>query len=346
MRAGLWARASILQRVNRTPKCLRSVKRASLPHGADVFVTLEPCAHFGRTPPCVDTLVRAGVSRVVIGMPDPSSEAGGGAQRLRDAGIEVEWAQDSEPFRALNRGWLKRLETGSPLVVVKVALSLDAHPSLQEGKRAAITGASGAEVTRLLRARADAVLVGAATVSADDPALTVRDAPGSLAERQPLRVVLVRGSVPPEASRVFSDGQAPTLVILDRAASDSTVARVHSIEGVESTTGVPGLVGALQALGSRGVNEVLVEPGPRLLTALWEAAAIDVLVTVVAGGMAGEASPALYRGGADTTGETLLHRMAPTQAGIVGDVAVTEWRPTQGSADRVVRREEQRCSRD
>ena len=87
-------------------------------------------------------------------------------------------------------------------------------------------------------------------------------------------------------------------------------------------------MGALEVLGSRGVNEVLVEPGPRLLTALWEAAAIDVLVTVVAGGMAGEASPALYRGVADATGETLLHRMVPTQAGIVGDVAVTVWRPS------------------
>ena len=131
-------------------------------------------------------------------------------------------------FARSTEGWLKRVETGSPLVVVKVALSLDGHPSLHAGKRAAITGASGAEVTRLLRARADAVLVGAATVSADDPALTVRDASGALAERQPLRVVLVRGSVPPETSRVFSDGLAPTLVILDSDAPDSSVARVRS----------------------------------------------------------------------------------------------------------------------
>jgi riboflavin biosynthesis pyrimidine reductase len=93
-------------------------------------------------------------------------------------------------------------------------------------------------------------------------------------------------------------------------------------------------VGALEVLGSRGVNEVLFEPGPRLLTALWEAAAIDMLVTVTAGGMAGEASPVLYEGAADTAGETLLHRMVPAQAGIVGDVAVTVWRPVSDHTDR------------
>ncbi len=133
---------------------------------------------------------------------------------------------------------------------------------------------------------------------------------------------------------MFADGLAPTLAILDGDAPDSSVAGMHSIEGVESENGAHGLAGALEILGRRGVNEVLVEPGPRLFTALWEAAAIDILVTVAAGGMAGESGPPLYRGVADTTGETLLHRMVPTQAGIVGDVAVTVWRPLSARPDR------------
>jgi diaminohydroxyphosphoribosylaminopyrimidine deaminase/5-amino-6-(5-phosphoribosylamino)uracil reductase len=272
--------------------------------GATAYVTLEPCAHHGKTPPCAEALIEAGISRVVIGMADPNAEASGGAARLREAGIEVEFAADPKPFAGLNEGWLKHLATGMPLVRAKIALSLDGHSTLDSGRPASITGASGAVVTRMLRAASDAVAVGSATVSTDDPALTVRDADGMLATRQPLRVVFFRDAVPPPTARVLNDEAAETL-LLDTS---------------------EGLSAALASLGKRGVCELLVEPGPRLLAALHVEGLIDELVVVTAGGMAGCDSPHSFSGPADRRDATLLHRMRPVEAGIVGDVSVTVWR--------------------
>ncbi len=298
--------------------------------GAHAYVTLEPCRHHGRTPPCTDALIAAGVERVTIGMADPTAEAGGGAQQLRDAGIEVAFADDPAPFAALNEGWLKRLATGLPLVTVKSALSLDARVGFASGERAAITGASGARVTRTLRAQADAALVSAATVIADDPALTVRDADGTRAEHQPLRVVLVRDTLPHADARVFTDGAAPTLVL---APEHADLGSLPTRTLTARYTAADGLTGALSALGAHGVNELLVEPGPRLLSALWSEGLVDVLVTVSAGGMAGPDAPALYLGSPDRTGEALDHPYAPAEVGIVGDVSVTVWRLATDGVD-------------
>jgi len=301
--------------------------------GADVYVTLEPCSHHGRTPPCTEALIAAGVSRVVVGMRDPNTEAAGGAGRLAEAGIEVSFAADPAPFAALNAGWLKRLATGCPMVVVKTALSLDGHGAFSAGRRAAITGASGADVTATLRRRADAVLVGAATVIADDPALTVRTSDGIAEEHQPLRVVLVGQHVPAIDSKVFSDSAAPTLVLAGDRAPDELLSSLLDVVEVQRFSAGEGLVAAFRALGERGIGEVLVEPGPRLLSALWEQRMIDTLVTVVAGGMAGAGSPPPYRGAGDIEGSALRHLMAPVEAGIVGDVAVTVWSPSPGTQD-------------
>jgi diaminohydroxyphosphoribosylaminopyrimidine deaminase/5-amino-6-(5-phosphoribosylamino)uracil reductase len=290
-----------------------------------VYVTLEPCTHVGKTPPCADALIAAGVRRVVIGMRDPNPESGGGAERLRNAGIIVEFAHDAAPFQELNAGWLRRIRAGRPLVTAKVALSLDAHGAFASGKRASITGASGALVTQRLRAASDAVLVSAATVIADDPALTVRNADGTLAERQPLRVVLVRDHVPQPDARVFTDEAAPTLVLAvgaDAAVCDIVPASID----VHQCSGSP-LADALAVLAERGVGELLIEPGPRLLTAMWAEGLIDRLVTVVAGGMAGAEAPPLFLGEADRHGDALVSRATPVEAGIVGDVSVTVWEP-------------------
>lgn len=301
--------------------------------GADVYVTLEPCLHHGRTPPCTDALVEAGVRRVVIGMADPTAEAGGGAGQLREAGIAVKFAADPSPFAELNEGWIKRLATGLPFVTAKVGLSLDGRPALMPGQRAAITGLSGAEVSRRLRARADAVLVGAATVIADDPQLTIRDSAGTPVEHQPQRVVLVRSHVPHEDAKLFTDGQAPTVVLASDATSDVSVARVREHALIERYPEAEGLAGALAALGDRGVNELLIEPGPRLFSALLNAGLIDQLVTVVAGGVAGDMAPEVYRGVATAEEDRLLHPFAPVEAGIVGDVSVTVWRPASDATE-------------
>lgn len=294
--------------------------------GADVYVTLEPCSHTGRTPPCSDALIQAGVARVNIGMRDPNPEAAGGAQRLAEAGIEVIFAENPAPFEELNAGWLCRMRSGLPLVTVKLGLSVDAHGAFSRGQRAAITGPSGAEVTRRLRAVSDAVLVSAATVTADDPALTVRSADGTLAERQPLRVVLVRDNPPSPDARVFTDEAAPTLVLAvgDKpGVSDAVPASIDRHE----RRGSP-LAEALAALGEKGVGELLIEAGPRLFSALWAEGLIDRLVTVVAGGMAGPGAPPAYVGESDRAGDALLRRFAPVEAGIVGDVSVTVWEPS------------------
>ncbi len=295
--------------------------------GADVYVTLEPCSHHGKTPPCTDALIAAGVSRVVIGMRDPNPEAARGAERLAAAGIDVEFARDPQPFAELNEGWLKRIATGLPLVTAKVALTLDGRPSFVEGERAAITGASGAEVTRRLRRRADAVVVGAATAIADDPALTVRDADGTLARHQPLRVVLVRDRVPDASSAIFCDDAASTLVLAAEDADEASLGRLPVGVLIERFDAAEGLRGALRHLGHRGLSEVLFEPGPLLLTSLWSEGLLDHLVTVTGGGMAGPTAPSLFLGKPDRTDSTLTHVATPVEAGIVGDVAVTVWRP-------------------
>jgi diaminohydroxyphosphoribosylaminopyrimidine deaminase/5-amino-6-(5-phosphoribosylamino)uracil reductase len=259
-------------------------------------------------------------------MPDPTPEAGGGAKVLVDAGVEVAYAPDPTPFVALNEGWLRRSATGIPLVTAKIALSLDAHPAFVMGQRASISGPAGREITNRLRQRADAVLVGAATVIADDPSLTVRDAAGVFADHQPVRVVLVRSSVPDWTARVFADGAAQTLLLVPESMSASVLGAVPSAVVVHYYSEGGGLLGALRTLGSLGINEVLVEPGPHLMTSLWHDGLIDVLVTVTAGGMAGPDAPPMYRGPTDREDHALRRTFEPREAGIVGDVVVTEWR--------------------
>ncbi len=293
--------------------------------GADLYVTLEPCAHHGRTPPCTEAIISAGVARVFAGMRDPNALAGGGAEELRAAGITVSFAPDPRPFAELNAGWLKRLATGMPRVTVKVALSLDGRVAFERGRRASITGQSGAVVTRRVRGVSDAILVGAATVDADDPALTVRDARDEARDTQPLRVVLARTRLPRSGARVLSDGAAPTLVL----ASSELAANAPGHWDVAEYRAEDGLAGAFRVLGSRGVSEVLVEPGPRLFASLVSGGLIDALVTVTAGGVAGDDAVPLYRGKPVRAGTALSHLFEPVETGIVGDVVATVWEPSE-----------------
>jgi diaminohydroxyphosphoribosylaminopyrimidine deaminase/5-amino-6-(5-phosphoribosylamino)uracil reductase len=292
---------------------------------SDVYVTLEPCSHHGKTPPCTDALIAAGVSRVFVGMRDPNPLAGGGSEALDTHGIEVVFASDPGPFIELNAGWLKRMATGLPLLTVKLGTSMDGHTSLRSGRRATITGPSGAIVTQRLRSTADAVLVGAATVTADDPALTVRDAQGAPAPTQPLRVVLVREHVPPTSARVFTDGKARTLVVASEATPESFFRALPPSVEVARFSADQGLVGALRLLGDRGIADVLIESGPQLFTALWRESLIDELVAVTAGGMAGMNAPPLFVDDGSGSADALVREMVPVNAGIVGDVSVIVW---------------------
>lgn len=295
--------------------------------GSHVYVTLEPCNHFGTTPPCVDRLRAEGVAAVTIGMRDPSAEAGGGAETLERAGIAVTWAESPAPFEALNEGWLTRSRLGRPFVRVKVALTLDGRPALAARRRSRITGAGGRAITMRLRSEATAVAVGAATLGVDDPRLNVRDDSDAIASRSPRRYVLSRTSVPSSGACVFIDGQGCTFVT-------SSAVRAADLEALEDAGGrvlryeyAEGLHGALAAVGADGVNDVLIEAGPALLSALWRERLIDELVVVTAGGMSGNGAPALFLGQPDAEGEDLAPVFYPVEAGIVENDAVTVWRP-------------------
>ncbi len=299
--------------------------------GATMYVTLEPCNHVGRTPPCTPRIIEAGVESVVIGMRDPNPDVvGGGAEALERAGVRVSFVHDETPFRALNEGWLTRMHTGRPFITAKVALTIDGRPALAMGRRSHITGQGGREITMRLRSRSTAVAVGAATLAIDDPALTVRDAYGRLASHQPVRVVLSRTSVPSPEARIFTDEAAPVMLVVSDRVRDSQLERLTAA-GVQVLRYpyASGIEGALRALAGAGIDDVLVECGPSLLSALYPSGCLDQLVVVTAGGMAGTTAPPVFLGTGDIEGFDLRPRMAAVEAGVAGGDAATVWRPIE-----------------
>jgi len=294
--------------------------------GATAYVTLEPCAHTGRTGPCTDALIAAGVARVVIGMADPWHVAAGGAELLARAGVEVAFAPDPAPFEELNIEWLHHLRTGCPFVRAKIALTLDARPTLARGMRSALTGERARAFTMRLRSEADAVMVGTGTVAVDDPSLTVRDGDGRASARQPRRIVLTRTEQPSAEARMFNDGLGAVTVLLPDALDPDPSLLSKAAEFV-AYDAAGGLVAALDALGESGVTSLLVEAGPRLFSALQASGLIDELVLLHAGGLAGEQAPALFVGEPQDDPATLDRTLRAVEAGIVGSDAVTVWRP-------------------
>ncbi|HEX7114522.1 MAG TPA: bifunctional diaminohydroxyphosphoribosylaminopyrimidine deaminase/5-amino-6-(5-phosphoribosylamino)uracil reductase RibD [Steroidobacter sp.] len=257
-----------------------------LARGATAYVTLEPHCFQGRTPPCTDALIRAGIKRVVCATLDPNPQVHGkGVEQLRAHGIEVEVGLLEEQARELNLGFEKRMRTGNPRVIVKIASSLDGRIALANGESKWITGEVARADVQKLRAESSAVLTGIGTVLADDPQLNVRDPGIELLGRQPLRVVLDSKLRTPATARLFrSDGQ--TLVITDPARLSH--ARELESAGAE-VTGIPldgtgrvdpGLV--LAELGRRQCNDVLVEAGPTLAGRLLELGLVDELIVYVA----------------------------------------------------------------
>lgn len=254
--------------------------------GATAYVTLEPCNHHGRTPPCVDALIRARVARVVHAGEDPNPlVAGQGAARLRAAGIEVVAGPLRAAARELNRGFLSRLERGRPWVTVKMGMSLDGRTALANGRSQWITSAAARADVQRLRARSCAVLTGIGTVLADDPSLTVRDPRYDLGGRPPARVVLDSTLALPPTARLFAD-PAPILVFTAsvdgarRAALGAAGARLLDVP--TAAAGGVELGAVLARLAERQVNEVLVESGARLAGALMRAGFVDELVCYVA----------------------------------------------------------------
>lgn len=261
--------------------------------GACCYVSLEPCAHTGRTGPCAEALIDAGVARVVAAMEDPNPRvAGVGLERLRAAGVRVQCGLLEDEARQLNPGFLRRMATGRPLVRVKLAMSLDGRTAMASGESRWITGDAAREDVQRLRARSSAIVTGVGTVLADEPALTVRPAQWRLAEygampvRQPLRVVVDTGlRTPPQATVISSDGHC--LVAATGEADDARAAALHAA-GAETVRlaaderGGVALDALLDELGHRECNEVLVEAGPTLAGAVVRAGLADELVVYMA----------------------------------------------------------------
>lgn len=279
--------------------------------GATAYVTLEPCSHHGRTPPCADALVAAGVDRVVAAMQDPNPQvAGRGLLRLANAGIEVLSGVLEAEARALNVGFIKRMESGLPFVRVKSAMSLDGRTAMASGESQWITGpAARAEVQRL-RAQSSVVLSGADTVLADDARLTVRpdelglggEATFMAASRPPLRVLVDGRLRVPLSKAFFQAGPALVATCAAAAARDRYLADGHELLAVPGSNDHVDLRKLLQELAGRGVNEVLVEAGPRLAGAFARAGLVDEYRIFVAPKLLGSHARPLF--------ELPLNRMA------------------------------------
>lgn len=250
--------------------------------GATACVTLEPCSHLGRTPPCAEALIAAGVARVVAAIEDPDARvAGSGLTRLREAGLAVETGLCGPEAAELNAGFFQRIKTGRPLVTLKLASSLDGRIATATGESRWITGPAARDRAHLLRASHDAILAGSGTVLADNPQLTCR-LPG-LDIRSPVRVVLDgRLRVPLTAHLVTEARQVPTWLITGNEADRGRqqMLRDAGVEVIPVDTDREGrldLAMVLQALGARGLTRLLVEGGGILAAALLRARLIDRL---------------------------------------------------------------------
>jgi len=251
--------------------------------GATAYVTLEPCSHFGRTPPCADALIAAGVARVVTALQDPNPQvAGRGLKRLGEAGIALSCGVLAAEARVLNIGFIKRMETGLPFVRVKLAMSVDGRTAMASGESQWITGpAARAEVQRL-RARSSVVLTGADTVLMDAARLTVRgselgldDAQTQLAlSRPPLRVLVDGRLRVPLSAPFFSAGSASVASQSAARAADYQAAG-HRLLAAPGEAGHVDLQALLRTLATEGANEVLVEAGPQLAGALAQQGLVD-----------------------------------------------------------------------
>jgi diaminohydroxyphosphoribosylaminopyrimidine deaminase/5-amino-6-(5-phosphoribosylamino)uracil reductase len=255
---------------------------------AALYVTLEPCNRHGRTPPCVDAVIDAGIARVVAAMHDPNPAQASGAARLREAGVQVEVGLLDSEAAMLNVGFVSRMQRGLPWMRSKIAASLDGRTALASGESRWITGAAARADGHAWRARACAILTGVGTVLHDDPQLNVREVP---TPRQPLRVVVDRHADTPARARVLADGNA--LLVTSGARNDAWPAGIETL-ALPDGEGRVDLVAMMRELAGRGMNEVHVEAGAKLNGALLRAGLIDELVVYIAGAVIGDPARGMF----------------------------------------------------
>jgi len=289
--------------------------------GATVYVTLEPCSHFGRTPPCADALITAGVARVVAAMQDPNPQvAGSGLQKLKDAGIAVDCGVMQAQAQALNAGFIKRMQTGLPRVVSKQAMSLDGRTAMASGESQWITGADARRDVQRLRAESGAIISGVDSVLQDDSALTVRAAELGLADasliaqRQPLRVVIDSHLRLTPSARLLREPGRTVVATLKTQGHEALIAAGAEILLLPARNGHVDLKALLQHLARREqINDVLLETGATLNSVFLQAQLIDECRIYIASVLLGSTARPLF--------ELPLDSMAQKQA-----LTIKQWR--------------------
>jgi len=264
--------------------------------GSDCYVTLEPCSHFGRTPPCADLLVNAGVKRVFIAMRDPNPVvSGNGIKRLQDAGIDVTVGVLTQQAEDLNPGFCKRMRTGMPYVRAKIAMSLDGRTAMSSGESKWITGPEARQDVQKLRARSSAILSGMGTVIADDPAFTIRPEGDWYPEQQPVRqalkVIVSAHSTLPNDCQLLSNKD--DLLLVGTKTQPGIPDDINVLTVAEKNGGVD-LHALMIELGQREMNEVMVEAGSVLNGALLDAGLIDELIIYMAPKIMGDSARGIF----------------------------------------------------
>jgi diaminohydroxyphosphoribosylaminopyrimidine deaminase/5-amino-6-(5-phosphoribosylamino)uracil reductase len=253
--------------------------------GSTFYITLEPCSHYGRTPPCVDTLIKKGLERVVVGTPDPNPEVNGrGIKTLRSKGIKVDVGILESECRQLNEHYFKFIKTGIPYVTVKYAQTLDGRIATKSGDSQWISSEASRKYVHRLRTISDSIMVGAGTVAADNPQLTVRHLKG----RNPLRIIVDSNlRIPIKSSVLTGDNSHLTIVATTSNASSGKVTAVKKL-GVEvlivnkDRSGRVSLSSLLKELGKREITSVLVEGGSEIVTSLLKANLVDKMIIPIA----------------------------------------------------------------
>ena len=267
--------------------------------GSTVYVTLEPCSHQGRTPPCADALIEAGVQRVMAAMSDPNPEvAGQGLERLHAAGIEVNCGLLESQAVALNLGFIKRMRSGRPWVRIKLAMSLDGRTAMASGESQWITGAAARQDVQRLRSRSCAILTGAGTVREDNPSLNVRmdaeELTSPMADNQPLRVILSSKGEDLCSSKLFDiEGD---ILIFSATGVPRSISERANVESLMVATKAAGLdlSAVMDELGRRGINECHIEAGATLSGSLLEAGLVDEIIVYMASVIMGDQARGLF----------------------------------------------------